>query len=367
MNVKIVYSGKAAGDLRKAYDELFNEMLAGVAAMQKSGGRQTMDDLQMDVERLVDDYKTVAQRAGRLADHPDETAPGERSAILNEAKRIGDKACELSKQLVNMAVESDDVQDVEEFAQMGTTVDRIWKEVFQLCKSPILRGGRKAAEKAAMPDLSVYGKQVQKLCEDNNRLSGFMNKVQELGEAPSPAAALMMDILLTELLQKEQYLYNTLQRMRRMDGCDRAAIHGILIPLRGVWQNASRMRSDLRDMADMSPEFVTLSKRYGDLVVAVRYLKENRPEKLNGTTAEDVVGYANGQAKRAKYLATTAFVRTMDDGAAMLEQVAKKFSALAVEAKEFIKEDSTPAEEEQDNKKALSSYLTSMLDEMAKG
>ena len=240
-----------------------------------------------------------------------------------------------------------------------------------LSKAPILQGEPEEDEEKGEfevddSDLSAYGKQVAELCEDNNRLSDLMNKVRELGELPSPAEAMMMDILLTELLQKEQYLYNTLREMGEgVDPGAAAMINSMLRPMRGVWKNASRMRSDLRDMVDMPQDFVALYRRYGDLCVAVRYLKEDRPDKLNGTTAEDVIGYANGQAKRARYLASSPLFRMDKDEVMIMNRVAKKFGELAEAAKQFLDK---PAETDvSDSKQKLSAYLSAMLDEMERG
>lgn len=363
MNVRIVYSGDVFGSLR---DEI-NAFMAGKDAERKDGNQCLLHELELEVEALVDSFKTVSQTAGTLADHADEVTPSERAAVLSEVKRIGDEACVLSKKLVDLALDADDPHDMDEFAKLENTVRRVWDEILQLRKSPLLRAERKVPEqkppKVGAPDLESLGKLVEDLCDGNNRLSGFMNKVQELEEAPSPAAALMMDILLTELLQSEQFLYNKLHQMLwDADRATASVIHGMLRPMRGVWQNASRMRSDLRDMVDLPQDFESLSRRYGDLCVAVRYLMEDRPEKLNGTTAEDVIGYANGQAKRAKYLASAPQSCGDKELARVMDMVAKKFGELAEMAKDFIDK---PAEaEEPDGKQELSDYLASMLDEM---
>lgn len=367
MNVRIIYSGEA---YRSKRDEIL-ETLMGVREPEcDPDSRRLVHQLELDVEALVDSFKTVSQRAGRLADHADEASPAERVAVLNEAKRICNDACSLSMQLKDLALNADDPSDMDAFAKLDTTVRRVWDEILELRKSPLLRADHKVSEqkppKAGSPDLESFGKMVEDLCDGNNRLSGFMNKVQELEEVPSSAAALMMDILLTELLQSEQLLYNKLHRM--LWGADHATasvIHGMLRPMRGVWQNATRMRSDLRDMVDMPHDFVALCRRYGDLCVAVRYLIENRPDKLNGTTAEDVINYANGQAKLAKYLATSPQFRGDKELIRVMNLVAKKFGELAEVAKDFINK---PTESEvPDGKQKLSAYLASMLDEMEQG
>lgn len=368
MNVRIVYSGD--NSFRSLCDDLFETLMGGKEPERDPDSQRLLHQLQLEVDVLVDSFKTVSQTVGTLADHADEVVPAERTAVLSEVKRIGDDACVLSTRLVNLALDADEPSDMDAFAKLDTTVRRVWDEVLQLRKSPLLCAEPKAAEqkpqKAAAPDLDPFGKAVEKLCDEYNRLAGFMNKVHELDEAPSPAAALMMDILLTELLQKEQYLYNKLHQMLWGAGHDTASvIHGMLRPLHGVWQNASRMRTNLRDMVDMPQDFVALYRRYGDLCVAVRYLKEARPEKLNGTTAEDVIGYANGQAKRAKYLAAAPQFRGDKELSQVMDRVAKKFRELAKAAEEFL--DKPSEAEAPDGKQELSAYLAAMLDEMEQG
>ena len=368
MNVRIVYSGD--NSFRSLCDDLFETLMGGKEPERDPDSQRLLHQLELEVEALVDSFKTVSQTVGTLADHADEVTPAERTAVLSEVKRIGDDARVLSTRLVNLVLDADDPSDMDKFAGLDTTVRRVWNETLQLRKSPLLRAEPKAPEqkpqKAAAPDLAPIGKQVEKLCDEHNRLAGFMNKVHELDEAPSPADALMMDILLTELLQKEQYLYNKLHQM--LWGASQgtgSVIHGMLRPLHSVWQNASRMRADLRDMVDMPQDFVALYQRYGDLCVAVRYLKEDRPDKLNGTTAEDVIGYANGQAKRAKYLAAAPQFSGDKGLAQVMDRVAKKFSELAEETKKFLDKPATT--EASDGKQELSAYLAAMLDEMEQG
>lgn len=368
MNVRIVYSGD--NSFRSLCDDLFETLMGGKEPERDPDGQRVLHQLELEVDALVDSFKNVSQTTGILADHTDEVTPAERAAVLDEVKRIGGDAHNLSQKLMYLALDVDDPSDMDAFAKLDTTVRRVLDEVLQLRKSPLLRAEPKAPEqklqKAAAPDLAPIGKQVEDLCDEHNRLAGFMNKVHELDEAPSPADALMMDILLTELLQKEQYLYNKLHQM--LWGASQgtgSVIHGMLRPLHGVWKNTSRMRADLRDMVDMPQDFVALYQRYGDLCVAVRYLKEDRPDKLNGTTAEDVIGYANGQAKRAKYLAAAPQFRGDKGLAQVMDRVAKKFSELAEETKKFLDKPATT--EASDGKQELSAYLAAMLDEMEQG
>lgn len=367
MNVQIVYSGKTFGN---PHNKIFETLMGIQEPEHDPDGQRVLHQLELEVDALVDSFKNVSQTTGILADHTDEVSPAERAAVLDEVKRIDGDAHNLSQKLMYLALDVDDPSDMDAFAKLDTTVRRVLDEVLQLRKSPLLRAEPKDTEqksqKVATPDLAPIGKQVEDLCDEHNRLAGFMNKVHELDEAPSPADALMMDILLTELLQKEQYLYNKLHQMlwSASQGTG-SVIHGMLRPMHGVWQNASRMRADLRDMVDMPQDFVALYQRYGDLCVAVRYLKEDRPDKLNGTTAEDVIGYANGQAKRAKYLAAAPQFRGDKGLAQVMDRVAKKFSELAEETKKFLDKPATT--EASDGKQELSAYLAAMLDEMEQG
>lgn len=359
MNIRIVCSGSAGPNLCNAF---FRDLL-GSRLGAKPDAVCKRAQVKQAVDHLEDDYKFVTQRVGNLADHPDEAEPGETTAILDEVKRISDEASELRKELVELSIQTDDAKEMDEYTQMATMVNHIWEEVVNLSKSPILRSCHGASEVISENELSAYGKWVQKLCEDSNRLTAFMDRAQELDESPSPAAALMMDILLTELLQKEQYMYNKLSKLSCECGHQQQrVIHGMLVPMRGIWKNALRMRSDLRDEVTLPPELMEFASRYGDMAVAVRYLMENRPEKMNGMTVEEVIGYSMGQAGRAKNLSE---LHCSDDKEAVmvLDCVQKKFSELAEAAKRFAKE---PVKEP-DGKKELSSLLASMLSEIAEG
>lgn len=359
MNVRIVCTGSGVFGLDRKF---FGELLGSIPGI-KHDTVYVQDQMKEAVDHLVGDYKSVYQMVVNLANHPSEAGPGETTAILDEVKRISDEASKLRKELVELSVQTDDAKEMDEYTQMATMVNRVWEDAVSLSKSPILQSCHRAPKAISEHDLSAYGKRVQKLCEDSNRLTAFMERAQELDESPSPAAALMMDILFTELLQKEQYMYNKLSKLF----CEctfqqQMVIRGMLVPMRRIWKNALRMRSDLRDEVALPPEFMEFANRYGDMAVEVRYLMENRPEKMNGMTAEEVIGHSMEQASRAKSLAELHY---SDDEEAMmvLNSVHKKFSDLAEAAKSFVKE---PIKES-DGKKELSSLLASMLGEIAEG